>query len=352
MGTGQAEAALTASDIAAEQWGIVTTPQLAAEGVSAVQLRRLAEKGIVEQLHQGVYRLVRFPTGPLDDLRAAWIGTDRRRLAAERLDGSAPLIVVSHRSAAAVYGAGDLPADTHELTATRRMRLSIPDLRIHVDAGLDRAAWDVVDGMPVTTPARTVADLAAGGVDGEHLGAIIRDLLQSDRASVDELADALAPYAAEFGHAAGDGRGVLDDLVERVGISRNTQALADVIARREGPLDPGTMDLLAARIFESAGGQRMMAELSEKIQQTFAESYRLSSPLAGLDMTAISAALAPAWEAQAAPFREMSASLARSLGPVISDQVRADLLRSVGRVSLPPLQQLPTGTVPEDDPAN
>ncbi|GAB16530.1 hypothetical protein GOEFS_004_00450 [Gordonia effusa NBRC 100432] len=223
---GLGAASLTTADVAAEQWGVATSAQLSAVGVNATHVNRLVETGVLDRLHQGVYRLVRFPLTPLDDLRAAWIGADRARFVADRLDGSDPLVVISHLSAAAMYEVGDLAADEHTLTARRRMRLSIPDVRVHVDRRLDRADWTVVDGLLVTTALRTVADLIADGIDGEHIGAIMRDLLQRDLVQADELVTLLDERGTALGYKRGRGQEVLDELLELVGVSSNTTALA------------------------------------------------------------------------------------------------------------------------------
>ncbi|MCS3853348.1 type IV toxin-antitoxin system AbiEi family antitoxin domain-containing protein [Tsukamurella ocularis] len=257
---GLGAAGLAAADVAAEQWGVATSAQLSAVGVNATHVNRLVEAGVLDRLHQGVYRLVRFPLTPLDDLRAAWIGADRRRFVADRLDGSDPLVVVSHLSAAAVYEVGDLAADEHSLTARRRMRLSIPDVRVHVDRHLQRDDWTVVDGLLVTTPLRTVADLIAGGIDGEHIGAIMRDLLQRDLVQADELVALLDERGHALGYKRGHGQDVLDELLELVGVSSNTTALArgaplEVLAAALPRVAP---HLISRATIESAGLQHLL----------------------------------------------------------------------------------------------
>lgn len=230
---GGAAAALAVADVASDQWGIVTAAQMLAAGVTRVQLHRLETAGVIDRVHQGVYRLVRFPGSPLDDLRATWIATDRSRHTADRLDGSDPLVVISHSSATAVYAVGDLPADHHHFTATRRMRLSLPDVRMHVDKHLSPQDWTTVDGILVTTPPRTVDDLVRSGIDGDHLGGIIRDLLQRDLAQADDIATALAPHALAYGRPSGAGHQVVVDLLEQAGVSTNVDTLsAAAMSRR------------------------------------------------------------------------------------------------------------------------
>lgn len=71
----------------------------------------------------------------------------------------APDAVVSHRSAAATLGLGDLLPDVHEFYSRIRRRLRREDVRIRVRAELPREDWTVVRGLPVATARKIVADL-------------------------------------------------------------------------------------------------------------------------------------------------------------------------------------------------
>lgn len=91
------------------------------------------------------------------ELRAAWLQLDPATPAWQRLR-SDDTAVVSHRSAAALYGLGDLIADTHEFTVARRVQTRRADVRLY-RRPVPRADRDIVDGLPVTRPHRIVADL-------------------------------------------------------------------------------------------------------------------------------------------------------------------------------------------------
>ena len=73
------------ADITASQWGMVTTAQAGALGVPRLMLARLAEAGHLERLAQGVYRDAGAPSDEFEDLRAAWLSTEPKLLAEERL---------------------------------------------------------------------------------------------------------------------------------------------------------------------------------------------------------------------------------------------------------------------------
>lgn len=77
----------------------------------------------------------------------------------------------------------------------------------------------MVDGLPVTTVARTVADLAAARVDGGHLAAVVRDALTVKHVSDHVLGAALAPHAQQYGSPAGDGTAVLARFLQESGLA-------------------------------------------------------------------------------------------------------------------------------------
>ena len=129
-------------ELAARQHGIVTTAQLAATGVGRRAIARRVARGWLIPRFRGVYQV-----GPV----AARYG---REMAAVLACGVGAAL--SHESAAAVWGflrARD--GDVH-VTVTRDAR-SQPGLRVHRSLSLDAA---VHNGLPLTTPARTLADLA------------------------------------------------------------------------------------------------------------------------------------------------------------------------------------------------
>ncbi len=210
-------AALTLADVAAEQWGLVTTAQARALGVSPQGVARLTNQGSLERMTHGVYRVSGAPPDPLDELRAAWLTLDPSRRAAQRVRDASPA-VVSHRSAAALHGLGDLEADLHEFTTGGRKQSRRLDIRLH-RGRLGAGEWTVVGGLPVTTVARTVADLAAARIDGGHLASVVRDALTVRQVSDQVLSAALAPHAHRYGAPAGDGEALLARFIQESGVS-------------------------------------------------------------------------------------------------------------------------------------
>lgn len=193
---------LVLGDVAAEQWGLVTTAQARALGVPAQAMARLTERGSLERMTHGVYRVAGAPAEPLDSLRVAWLTLDPARRASQRVRDTRPE-VVSHRSAANLHGLGDLESDMHEFITSTRKQTRRDDIRLH-RSHLAPDDWTVVDGLPVTTVARTVADLAASRVDGGHLAKVVRDALAVKQVSDDRLSASLAPHAHAYGAPKGE----------------------------------------------------------------------------------------------------------------------------------------------------
>ncbi|ABG99265.1 conserved hypothetical protein (plasmid) [Rhodococcus jostii RHA1] len=214
--------------LAAEQGGVVTSRQArAVTSVSVQQLKRMVDSGVLERLHHGLYRLGRMPEDVHLGERVAWLALDPDVVVWERLDQPVPTGVLSHRTAAALHGVGDLDADVVELTATRRIRLALPGVIVHRGA-LSREDWQLVDGLPVTTPVRTIADLAAAGTDAGHLASVVRDALTRGLVTVAEVVAVLAPHAFDYGHRALDGQGFLEVLIAQAGVPATMLAVADL----------------------------------------------------------------------------------------------------------------------------
>ena len=114
-------------ELAQEQWGLLTRRQIENEGIGSTTLERLTSPGgLLERVATGVYRLIAAPIPDHMDLRASWLQLAPDLPAWERTANQG---VVSHRSAAAVYGLGHLPADRHEFTVPKRRQTRRPDVR-------------------------------------------------------------------------------------------------------------------------------------------------------------------------------------------------------------------------------
>lgn len=204
------------AEIASEQWGLVTTAQARAAGVSAQAMARLHHAGQIERLAHGVYRLGGAPPSQDEELRVAWLALDTRHTPDQRL-AMPGLEVVSHRSAAAALELGDIDADAHEFTVPSRHQTRRHDVVFHRDV-VTQDEWTLVNGLPVTTPLRTIADLARAHLDRGHLAAVVRDAMSRYDLSTDAVAAVLAPYARDNGVTTGDGTALVELMLDEAGI--------------------------------------------------------------------------------------------------------------------------------------
>lgn len=219
-------------ELAQEQWGLLTRRQIKNGGIGSTTLERLASPGGgLERVATGVYRLVGAPIPDHLDLRAAWLQLDPAVPAWERTakDG-----VVSHRSAASVYGLGHLPADRHEFTVARRKQSRRPDVRIHVRPLEDRE-WIFLRGLPVTRPSRTASDLLWDREDPEAVARLITDAIRPAYDYPGTFADSLAPHAARFGLRKGDGLALLRWFLEMTADPERNRWMQEARGHVTGP---------------------------------------------------------------------------------------------------------------------
>lgn len=272
MATGSTRALAVVSEIAAGQWGLLTTAQADREGVTRVQLARLTDAGVLERVDRGVYATSAAPVEHRT-LRAAWLTLDPARTAEERLVDLVAAGVASHASAAGLHRLGDLLDDVPELTLPHRKQTR-RGVRLH---HLALAEHDVtlVDGLPSTTAERTVVDLLRDGHDPDHVAQIVGQGVRRGLIDVDDLATRLEPLARRHGQA--NGRALVDHLLDMVGLS-------DAAVARELAASPAGQELV--NLGRLAGINEMLTELLPVIDTArFLGVDRVTEgrgPLAGL----------------------------------------------------------------------
>jgi hypothetical protein len=202
------------AEIATDQWGLITRRQAVKAGVPRATLDRLAATGdLLERVAHGVYRLIAAPKPDNLELRAAWLQLAPDVPAWQRTPNQG---VVSHRSAAGLYGLGHLPADTQEFTVAARKQSRRSDVRLH-HRRLSPEEWATVRGLFVTRPARIASDLLVENEDPEAVAYVVADAIRSITDYPGTFAKALAPHAATFGLRRGDGLALLRWLLDLVG---------------------------------------------------------------------------------------------------------------------------------------
>lgn len=159
--------------LVARQHGLLTLAQARSLGVSDRQLRR-SPTGTWVRVCTGVFRHTAYPRCWRQDLMAAVLMNGRGAVA-------------SHRAAAALHGMEGVHAGLLEVTVPGRnvtRRRSIPfRVDAHRTGSLAPRDVEVVDGIPVTTPTRTLLDLGAV-VDAGSLELALESGLRRGRTSL------------------------------------------------------------------------------------------------------------------------------------------------------------------------
>jgi len=131
------------------------------------------------RVDRGIFRLKHFPTAVHEDLIHWWLWSRKQG-------------VISHESAAAIYDLGDvLPRKTH-LTVPQSFRKVAPRSVILHKAQLKTTDKEKREGFGITTPLRTILDLALGQLDPERLTLVTQDALQKGLITGKEIINVLA----------------------------------------------------------------------------------------------------------------------------------------------------------------
>ena len=210
--------------LAEGQWGLFTVRQAKQAGVVSRSLARLVDSELLERVAHGVYR-VRGGADPDNlGLRSAWLQLDPNRPAWERLDDPDGA-VVSHSSAAALYGVGDLRADVHEFTIPHRRQTRRPDIRLH-RGQVPENRRILLHGLPTTRAGRMIGDLLADSVDPDQVAQIAVEVIDNVYDYPRVIAESLTLQAARFGFRKGDGIALFDELLRRAGYADRERMVA------------------------------------------------------------------------------------------------------------------------------
>lgn len=214
------EALFAVGDYTADQWGMITTAQATARGIDSVTLYRLADAGHLEPVRRGVYALVAAPVSAHRDVQAAWLSLNPSVPAWKRPKLDPDSGVVSHRTAALLHGLGDMLADRIVLTVPRRRSSRDPLVQLR-QRELTETDVTLIDGLPVTTVARTIEDLLAEHIDGSHVAAAIKDGAQAGTLNLNDLDARSGPYARRYGIKSRAGERLVDHLLDQIGTTRS-----------------------------------------------------------------------------------------------------------------------------------
>src|SRR5579864_8052739 len=167
---GRADHALRlCSSLATRQQGAVRHDQLRAAGVSPGEIRQLIRAGGLHPRYRGVYIVGHLALAPRAEEAAALLACG-------------PRAVISHRSAAYLWGLiQDRPPEV-DVTLVGVRRRHQAGLRLHYLSRLAEADVGKIKGLRITSPARTIVDLA-GDQSSFQLEALIAEAKARRRVS-------------------------------------------------------------------------------------------------------------------------------------------------------------------------
>lgn len=160
-------------DYAKSMNGVVTRSEAIALGVPSSTLDRMVESGVLDRVRRGVYALP-----GVDDAHLTMLHVACRKLGA----------VASHMSAAAIHRLDAPHYVKPTVSVPRRRTKDLLGVTVHQLTDLTDDHIEVIRGLPVTTPERTVIDLAAV-ISEKRLEALVDNGLAGRRLDLSRLSD-------------------------------------------------------------------------------------------------------------------------------------------------------------------
>ncbi|MFN7149262.1 MAG: type IV toxin-antitoxin system AbiEi family antitoxin domain-containing protein [Microthrixaceae bacterium] len=154
------------ASIAERQHGLVTRSQIRSAGVSAQQLRTLRSRGVLLPIEPRVYAVSGAPP--------SW----EQHLAAKVL-AAGPLAIAGARSAAGLWRLDRYRRNHLDLVVPTPAPRRIHGVHLHESNALPNSERTVLEGIPVSTPIRTIFDVARY-VSPTRLGAMLDDAVRRD----------------------------------------------------------------------------------------------------------------------------------------------------------------------------
>jgi predicted transcriptional regulator of viral defense system len=169
MARSSREASRALTTLASQQGGYFTTKQALEAGYDSPHLKYHVSMDNFERVQHGLYRLPTVPASEHDDLIRLSLWSRNQK--------DVPQAVVSHESALVLHDLSELlPSKTH-LTVPPKFRKAAPKGCVLHKATLAPSDAEEREGFRVTTPLRTLLDVAATGVSQEQLDKATRTAL-------------------------------------------------------------------------------------------------------------------------------------------------------------------------------
>jgi Transcriptional regulator, AbiEi antitoxin len=171
------------ASVARGQGGHVTREQLLALGLSRQSIQRKLAKGQLIPVYRGVYAVGHLPTLPIDRAKGALLAAGR-------------CAVLSQGSAATLWGMDS--TWTFPLEVIVPSKRCVPGINVHRSTSLIRTDLRTHKGVRVTSPARTLLDIAPH-LSEKRLSRIVNDARIANRLRLADLADVLARFPRHRG---------------------------------------------------------------------------------------------------------------------------------------------------------
>jgi predicted transcriptional regulator of viral defense system len=155
--------------IASNQGGYFTAKQALSVGYTYRQQHFHRERGNWLPIDHGLFRLRDYPNNPHEDLIrwSIWSRDQRGNIKA----------VVSHESALDFHGLGEVMPAKLNMTVPTNFRKQAPEACVLHYKDLSEEDIEPHEGFLVTTPLRTLKDVAEGDLSPEHLIKALHDAL-------------------------------------------------------------------------------------------------------------------------------------------------------------------------------
>lgn len=159
------------ASLAADQSGYFTAAQARDIGYSYQSQYYHAKVDEWIRMGNGIYRLRDFPDQPREELVVLTLRSRNR--------AGEPQAVVSHETALTIHGISDAnPAKIHLTVPPGYRKRMSPSVVLHHGI-LSTHDWEDHGGYRVTTPLRTIVDIASSPVSWPFLNGAVRDALQA-----------------------------------------------------------------------------------------------------------------------------------------------------------------------------
>jgi predicted transcriptional regulator of viral defense system len=167
--------------LAEEHDGLLTSKEARALGIRDSVLVRLAQRGRLERMTRGVYRIAHYPADRFAQYREAVLWAQANHHGPER-------IALSHETALLLYGISDVNPARVNLTVPKsaRLRRKHPEWIMIHRADLTAEEVSQHEGMPVTIVERSIMDVLSTTRRADVARQAITDALREGLLSSDQ----------------------------------------------------------------------------------------------------------------------------------------------------------------------